>query len=77
MRGSAAWCHVSQSGQPRHQTGLSLMTGRLYVNTASNEIIGDLGIIMDWMDIGLGTGLARKESGEIMNYNENKCVGIK
>ena len=27
------------------------MTGRLYVNTASNEIIGDLGIIMDRMAV--------------------------
>ena len=43
------------------------MTGRLYVNTASNEIIGDLGIIMDRMASGLGSWLSRKESGEILN----------
>ena len=43
MRGSTAWCHVRRQGG---QTGWGLMTGRLYVNTASNEIIGDLGIII-------------------------------
>ena len=32
------------------------MTGRLYVNTASNEIIGHLGIIMDRMAFGPGRG---------------------
>ena len=49
------------------QTGWGLMTRRLYVNTASNEIIGDLGIIMHRMVIGLGSWLSLKESGEILS----------
>ena len=64
MRGSTAWCHVRRQGG---QTGWGLMTGRLYVNTASNEIIGDLGIIMHRMVIGLGSWLSLKESGEILS----------
>ena len=54
------------------------MTGRLYVNTASNEIIGHLGIIMDRMAIGPGRGNIELKSKLIFEdfiYNENhQCV---
>ena len=57
---------VMWAGSEARQASASWL-GRLYVNTASNEIIGDLGIIMDWMDNDLGTRLARKESGGTRN----------